>query len=225
MPLSLRSTPGEPRRVMHSTDLDVKPKEIIELASPDALTAFLARLARQFVEAGIDLKLDHRDKVYASLHGDKEKRLVGEIEALARRPDLRFFHWDIEFPEVFFGFIDADRRQIKHKDRIDEGSAGFDCVVGNPPYDVLAEKELGTDLGELLGYHSAPYWRSSTASWLTGISVWAARMPASATASCTTCLARPSSPANPTTSQSEALSRRLGAALGTRRLASSSRTL
>src|SRR5207244_11735944 len=25
-------------------------------------------------------------------------------------------------------------RQIKHKDRIEEGSAGFDCVVGNPPY-------------------------------------------------------------------------------------------
>ena len=55
-------------------------------------------------------------------------------ETLAQRPDRRFFHWEIEFPEVFFGFIDADERQIKHKERFRNGSAGFDSVVGNPPY-------------------------------------------------------------------------------------------
>ena len=36
-----------------------------------------------------------------------------------------------------------------------EGSAGFDVVIGNPPYDVLAEKELGTNLEEILGYLNA----------------------------------------------------------------------
>jgi len=60
--------------------------------------------------------------------------IVQQVAELAQRPDLRFFHWDIEFPEVFFAFDDPDQRRIKHKDRIAPGSAGFDAVVGNPPY-------------------------------------------------------------------------------------------
>ncbi len=42
-----------------------------------------------------------------------------------------FFHWELEFPEVFF-----EEGEVKE-------NQGWDCVVGNPPYDVLAEKELG----------------------------------------------------------------------------------
>jgi hypothetical protein len=38
----------------------------------------------------------------------------------------RFFHWSLEFPEVFFG---ADGRE--HPD------AGFDAVIGNPPWEML----------------------------------------------------------------------------------------
>jgi hypothetical protein len=60
--------------------------------------------------------------------------LVERVEALARQPDRRFFHWEIEFPEVFFGFADLQERHLKHKNDILEGSAGFDAVVGNPPY-------------------------------------------------------------------------------------------
>ncbi|MFI5336604.1 MAG: Eco57I restriction-modification methylase domain-containing protein [Opitutales bacterium] len=93
-----------------------------------------------------------QQRFYASLHDGDERKLVAEVEALAQRADRRFFHWEIEFPEVFFGFADAGERQIRHKDRLQEGSAGFDCVVGNPPYDVLAEKELETDLNDLLGF-------------------------------------------------------------------------
>src|SRR5262249_23065546 len=89
------------------------------------------------------------------LADDSERRLVAEVEALAHRPDHRFFHWEIEFPEVFFGFVESNHQQIKHKDQIRKGTAGFDCVVGNPPYDVLAEKELGTDLEELLSFFNA----------------------------------------------------------------------
>lgn len=108
--------------------------------------------AASLVKHGTGLNLKSRDKLLASLHDDAERNLVARVETLAQRPDRRFFHWEIEFPEVFFGFIDADQRQIKHKDKIEEGTAGFDCVVGNPPYDVLAEKELEIDLGELLEY-------------------------------------------------------------------------
>ena len=38
----------------------------------------------------------------------------------------RFFHWELEFPEVFF---DADGQRLPR--------AGFDAVIGNPPWDML----------------------------------------------------------------------------------------
>jgi type I restriction-modification system DNA methylase subunit len=44
------------------------------------------------------------------------------------------FHWELAFPEVF---LRTDR------------SSGFDVVIGNPPYDVLAEKEAGERVGQL----------------------------------------------------------------------------
>jgi Eco57I restriction-modification methylase/TaqI-like C-terminal specificity domain len=90
--------------------------------------------ANQLVAMGSHLDLTDTNRFDASLHDEAERKLVAQVETLARRPDRRFFHWEIEFPEVFFGFIDANERQIKHKDKIENGSAGFDCVVGNPPY-------------------------------------------------------------------------------------------
>ena len=75
-----------------------------------------------------------RERFFCLLDNDKDRKLVEEIESLAHRADRRFFHWEIEFPEVFFGFIDADERQIKHKDQINAGAAGFNVIVGNPPY-------------------------------------------------------------------------------------------
>ncbi len=91
-------------------------------------------LAKALVTSGSDLDLSDREKFLASLNGDEEKNVVAQVEALAKRPDRRFFHWGVEFPEVFFGFADANQRQIKHKERIKVGTAGFDVVIGNPPY-------------------------------------------------------------------------------------------
>jgi type I restriction-modification system DNA methylase subunit len=90
--------------------------------------------AKALVSSGSDLDLSGREALLASLHGDNEKKLVAEVESLAKRPDLRFFHWEIEFPEVFTGFFDPNQTKIMHKDRIKKGSAGFDVVIGNPPY-------------------------------------------------------------------------------------------
>ena len=105
--------------------------------------------APEVLQMGADLDLSNREKFAASVAalgvGDAVKRkkegkkelsptLVPDVEALARRPDLHFFHWEIEFPEVFFGFEDAEQRRIRHKNEIAAGTAGFDCVVGNPPY-------------------------------------------------------------------------------------------
>jgi len=56
-------------------------------------------------------------------------------KALAMREERHFFHWELEFPEVFLD------EKGNRKD-----NPGFDAVVGNPPYDVLAEKEQGVEV-------------------------------------------------------------------------------
>ncbi len=108
--------------------------------------------AAQLVTFGSEYNLSDHDSFLASLHDHKERKLVQQVEELANRPDRRFFHWEIEFPEIFFSFADKQHRQIQHKEKIASGSAGFDCVVGNPPYDVLAEKELEADLEYILDF-------------------------------------------------------------------------
>ena len=40
----------------------------------------------------------------------------------------RFFHWELEFPELFFDHFGRP---------LDSDSAGFDAVIGNPPWDII----------------------------------------------------------------------------------------
>ena len=61
--------------------------------------------------------------------------------------EKRFFHWDLEFPEAF---VDLSGGRWMPKEQ-----QGFDAVVGNPPYDVLASKELGYDVSDHLNYFRA----------------------------------------------------------------------
>jgi hypothetical protein len=56
------------------------------------------------------------------------ERQIAET-ALAAAGQRRFFHWELEFPEVFYGPRPGTERVT---DRLDD--AGFDAVVGNPPY-------------------------------------------------------------------------------------------
>jgi hypothetical protein len=46
----------------------------------------------------------------------------------------RFFHWELEFPEVFF---DRDGAALP--------DAGFDAVIGNPPWDMIRADQGGAD--------------------------------------------------------------------------------
>ncbi len=58
---------------------------------------------------------------------------VEEIDALSEQ--YRFFHWHLEFPDVFASAGGA---------KADEGtgwSGGFDCVVGNPPWERIKLQE------------------------------------------------------------------------------------
>ncbi|MCH7687094.1 MAG: Eco57I restriction-modification methylase domain-containing protein, partial [Planctomycetes bacterium] len=89
---------------------------------------------------GQNIDLTTRDTFLESLEDDDERQLVMDVEELAKQRDRRFFHWEIEFPEIFFGFIDENQRQIRHKNRVESGSAGFDCLVGNPPYGPLSNE-------------------------------------------------------------------------------------
>ena len=59
-----------------------------------------------------------------SLSRNHHAGLLGEANALAL--EHRFFHWELEFPEVFF-----DRQGRRNPD------GGFDAVIGNPPWDAL----------------------------------------------------------------------------------------
>ena len=58
--------------------------------------------------------------------------------------EKRFFHWDLEFPEAF---VDLDGGRWKPKEE-----QGFDAVLGNPPYDVLASEELRYDVSPFVRY-------------------------------------------------------------------------
>ncbi len=57
----------------------------------------------------------------------KLKPLLENSETIAREKE--FFHWELEFPEVFF-----------NEDGGPKENPGFDCVIGNPPYGVPFEK-------------------------------------------------------------------------------------
>ena len=91
--------------------------------------------------------LPERDRV----HGEDYRRLIAEIKDPARfgeilaeevfqrgrqaaKDQFVCFHWELEFPEAFYA--GRSRRP----------NAGFDAVIGNPPYDVLSELESGRDL-------------------------------------------------------------------------------
>ena len=73
------------------------------------------------------------------LHGTAvlPTRLVEPLHAAARRAadEHRFFHWTLEFPEVFHG---PDGGPL--------AEAGFDAVVGNPPWEMLRADHRGASL-------------------------------------------------------------------------------
>lgn len=87
---------------------------------------------------------------FLTLYGsDVIPAIKGEVEAAAEYEaaieraralyeEKRFFHWDLEFPEVF---VDLEKRDWAE-------NPGFDAVVGNPPYDELSEEDLGREIDE-----------------------------------------------------------------------------
>lgn len=56
-----------------------------------------------------------------------EAQIIDRGTATAISQDKRFFHWFLEFPEVF-------------------SNGGFDCILGNPPY--IAARDINSKIGE-----------------------------------------------------------------------------
>jgi len=60
--------------------------------------------------------------------------------AQRRSGDLSFFHWKLEFPEVFYD-MDANKRP----------DAGFDAVLGNPPWVGTRTGNIDSEVSDYLG--------------------------------------------------------------------------
>ncbi|WP_228915642.1 Eco57I restriction-modification methylase domain-containing protein [Streptomyces sp. DH20] len=77
-----------------------------------------------------------------SLRKDGWKKLPeGTRDAVARlRDEYRFFHWHLEFPEVFSVPEDTDPSAAGVDERTRWGG-GFSCVLGNPPWERVKLQE------------------------------------------------------------------------------------
>ena len=70
----------------------------------------------------------------SSLPGPVVERWLAEARAVASA--RRFFHWTLEFPEVFYS-----------SDGAPVAGAGFDAVIGNPPWDMVRADNAGDAAG------------------------------------------------------------------------------
>lgn len=126
------NTPAGQRRKQHLYDKIVKSAARSDLHLwPDAwCAAFVIDKTPEAIDAG---RGPITEAIYRGIEANPamtDHRLRDEVEALAER--YRFFHWHLEFPQVFR--VEAgqpgDNSQMGW-------SGGFDVMLGNPPWDKL----------------------------------------------------------------------------------------
>ena len=120
-------------------DVKAKEKTLARVESRSEGLRVLADLwcGTYFAPSEAKLNMDEYAQVVQNL--SRPKKLAGllsvkpfrNVRSIVRE-EVAPFHWQLEFLDVFYG-----------------DSVGFDAVVGNPPYDVLAGKEIGADLSAL----------------------------------------------------------------------------
>ncbi len=86
--------------------------------------------------------------IVRALQSKESKTLMPKLKPLLENSETiawekRFFHWELEFPEVFFNEAGSSKE-----------NSGFDCVIGNPPYDVISEIEQEKDVQHEKEYFS-----------------------------------------------------------------------
>ena len=90
---------------------------------------FNVATAKYFMDIGTSLK--RVEQLAATLDFDKEPyaEIVEKCKgALQIAEEKKFFHWRLEFPEVFY------------TEKSEKENPGFDCVIGNPPYGLLSKE-------------------------------------------------------------------------------------
>jgi hypothetical protein len=136
----IESSPAE-------TVQQVKAQEGAYLQLREELTGKYERLANLVAATHFGVSVEpalwNTTAAYARDRGIVAPRQIREaVEAAGEvARGRRFFHWELEFPEVFFDKFGRPKRD----------AAGFDAVVANPPY-VRQE-----DLGEYKRYFAAAY--------------------------------------------------------------------
>ncbi|MFF7638727.1 Eco57I restriction-modification methylase domain-containing protein [Streptomyces canus] len=76
-----------------------------------------------------------------ALQEDVARLPAGTAEEILRlREEYRFFHWHLEFPEVFAVPEDPDTATVETDERTGWGE-GFSCVLGNPPWERVKLQE------------------------------------------------------------------------------------
>lgn len=86
-----------------------------------------------------------------------------EIVRLSR--EYRFFHWHLEFPDVFS--VPDDSSAVVGVDPITGWAGGFDCVLGNPPWDKVdfEDKKYFSVVEPSLAEISGTARRTAIAKW------------------------------------------------------------
>lgn len=123
---------------------DVKEAERIYQQTRESVTRQLRRVANVWTARHFGLSIDDETLKGLSNHllhrsgfpFPAYEAITAQAEAIAQ--ERSFFHWELEFPEVFF-----DR-----EGQIQEETAGFDAVIGNPPY--IDIKGLAKELSDFL---------------------------------------------------------------------------
>lgn len=116
------------------SDVRAKERALGRLDRPDSMVARWRRVAdlwcAQWFDEGVGHASAFRDlsEIVLTGRGALPEHVARRAleRAAATATAHRFFHWELEFPEVFFD-VDGRRRP----------DGGFDAVIGNPPWDMM----------------------------------------------------------------------------------------
>lgn len=132
VPLMVRDVFRIMERETLSTD-DIQAKKALDQAVAATKAPFV-----NIADAWMATYFDEKAGDYDVLLTDPNKARLRTSEAAQQH---RFFHWELEFPEVWFN---------ENGQRLEEG--GFNAVVGNPPYKLLQPQNADS--------HSLQYYNS-----------------------------------------------------------------
>lgn len=104
-------------------------------------------VSRHFGVRGADSFLRRYGALAINANPERMSEADAAVVSEARRlyEEKRFFHWDLEFPEVFIDLSTASWKE----------NPGFDAVVGNPPY--VRSVRLKEADSETWAYYSKAY--------------------------------------------------------------------